>query len=80
MLASGPSTMRMTSATVTVSGRHAQPVAAVGAAAAVDQAVAAQLGEDVLEELDRHGLGLGDAVALHGPVAAEASSIRARSA
>ena len=51
--ASGPSTARMMSATVTSSGRPVQPVAAVRAAHAADQAGALEVGEDVLQELRR---------------------------
>ena len=45
-------------------GRLGQPVAALGAAAGADDAVVLELEQDVLEELQRDVLGLGQALAL----------------
>ena len=45
-------------------GRPGQPVAALGAAAGADDAVVLELEQDVLEELQRDVLGLGEALAL----------------
>jgi hypothetical protein len=50
-------------------GRAGQPVAALGAPLALHDAGVAQLGEDVLQELQRDALRLGDPVALDRPVA-----------
>ena len=63
-VASGPSTARITSASVISVRRLGQPVAAVAAATAVDQPVHPQLSEDVLEEADRDHLRGGDQLAL----------------
>ena len=60
----GPSTPRITSATVISSGRPREPVAAVDAALAADEAGVPQVAEDVLEELERDLLRLCDALAL----------------
>ena len=60
----GPSTARTISATVTSSAGPGQPVAALGAAAGADDAVVLELEQDVLEELQRDVLGLGQALAL----------------
>ena len=62
--ASGPSTARITSASVISSGGPGQPVAAVGSPLALHEPVVAQLEQDVLEELERNPLGLGDPLAL----------------
>ena len=65
----GPSTARTTSAIVTSSARLGQPVTALGAAAGADDAVVLQLEQDVLEELQRNVLRLGQPLALDGLVA-----------
>ena len=77
--ASGPSTARITSASVISSAGPREPVAAVRPAPARDEARVAEVAEDVLEEVRRDVLRLGDAVALHraAPPAA-ASSTAAR--
>ena len=69
MLASGPSTARITSARVISSGRLGEPVAAAGAAAGADEAGVLELEQDVLEELERDVLGLGELLALDRLVA-----------
>ena len=63
-LASGPSTARITSASVISFGRPRQPVAALGAALAAHEPGLAEVAEDVLEELERHFLRLRDPLAL----------------
>ena len=79
-LASGPSTARITSPTVISSGGR-PATAAVRAAPALDQAVVAQVAEDVLEEAHRDVLGGGDLVALHRAGSnAEANSMAALTA
>ena len=65
----GPSTARTISATRDLVGRAGQPVAALGAAAGADDAVVLELEQDVLEELEGDVLGLGEALALDGPLA-----------
>ena len=66
MFASGPSTARITSATVTLSAGLGQPVAAAGAALGLDQAVVLEVEQDVLEELERDVLRLGELRPLDG--------------
>ena len=80
MFASGPSTARITSATVISLGSPGQPVAAAGAAAGPDQARVLELEQDVLEELQRDLLRLGQALALDRLAPAAASSSAARTA
>ncbi len=67
-VASGPSTARMISATVTSIGRPGEPVAALGAALALHEAGVPQLAEDVLEESQRDSLRLRDPIALQRPL------------
>ena len=50
-------------------GGPGQPVAALGAAAGADDAVVLELEQDVLEELQRDVLGLGELLALDRPFA-----------
>ena len=61
----GSSTARMMSATETVSARSREVVAAAGAAHALDQAVAAQLAEQLLQVGQRNLLALGHAGQRH---------------
>ena len=63
--ASGPSIARMTSASVIELRGPRQPRAAVGTPVRGDDPGPAEVGEDVVEEVARDGLGLGDAVGLH---------------
>ena len=64
MFASGPSTARITSATVIPRRVRGEPVAAARAALGPDQAGVLQLEQDVLEELQRDPLRLGQLLAL----------------
>ena len=64
MFASGPSTARITSATVISSAGAVEPVAAPGAALGPHQAGVLELEQDVLEELQRDLLRLGELLAL----------------
>ncbi len=57
----GSSTATMTSATEIVSGAARQPIAAAGTAHAFDEAVPAELAEELLEVGQRNLLPLGDA-------------------
>ena len=69
MLASGPSTARITLGERDLLGRLGEPVAAAGAAPGPHQAGVLQLEQDVLEELERDVLRLGELLALDGLVA-----------
>ena len=68
-LASGPSTARIRSAIVISSAGPRQPVAALGAALAAHEPGVLELAEDVLEELERYVLGLGEPLSLDRAVA-----------
>ena len=60
----GPSTARTIVGDRHLVGRAGQPVAALGAAAGADDPVVLELEQDVLEELQRDVLGLGEPLAL----------------
>ena len=75
---SGPSTARITSATVIWSAGARQRVPAVGAAVARDDPGAAQLEQDVLEELLRDALGVGEPLSGHRPPAAAGRQLHQR--
>ena len=66
MFASGPSTARITSATVISLGGPREPVAAARAALGPDQAGVLELEQDVLQELQRDVLRFGQLLALDG--------------
>ena len=66
----GPSTARTRSAIVISSAGRGQPVAALGAAAGADEAGVLELEQDVLEELQRDVLRLGEPLALDGALLA----------
>ena len=78
-VAIGPSTARITSATV-ISAAAARAGSRRRGRAGFDEAAVAQLEQDVLEELGRDRLRRGDPLALDRAAAATASSIAARSA
>ena len=79
--ASGPSTARITSASVISSAGARQPVAALHPALALHEPGVAQLEQDVLEELGRNRLRARELLALDGPLpSAAASSAAALSA
>ena len=63
--ASGPSTARITSASVISSAGPREPVAAVGTALAGDETRVPEVDQDVLEEVERDLLRLREPVALH---------------